>query len=185
MDGGGMKRKFVLVIASCLSALTESAAAQSSCIPAAEGAARGPAAGQGKQGRGPAPTPAPRNLTITSIPGVVAAGGMWTKIWQQGGNSADGIIPDKDGNVLVAQEDYDAVLRIDSNGKVSVAVANAKGIGSVSMDRQGRLYGAHRTERSGSTKPDRDSIENAITMLAPERKMVANKWEDGTPLSVE
>ena len=179
-----MKRKVVLVIVSCLSALTESAAAQSSCIPAAEGAARGPAAGQGKQGRGPAPAPDPRSLAITGIPGVVAAGGMWTRIWQQGGNSADGIIPDKDGNVLVAQEDYDSVLRIDANGKASVAVANAKGIGSVSMDRQGRLYGAHRTERPGSTKPDRDSIENAITILTPEIKTLADKWEDGTKLTV-
>ena len=63
-------------------------------------------------------------------------------------------------------------------------VSNAKGIGSLSMDRQGRLYGAHRTERPGSTKPDLASIVNAITMLAPERKMVAEKWADGTTLSV-
>jgi hypothetical protein len=64
------------------------------------------------------------------------------------------ILPDKDGSVLVAQEDYDTVLKIDKNNKASVAVANAKGVGSLSMDRQGRLYGVHRTERPGSTKPD-------------------------------
>jgi gluconolactonase len=52
------------------------------------------------------------------------------------------------------------------------------------MDRQGRLYGAHRTERPGSTKPDRASIVNAITVLAPEPRLVADKWGDGTPLSV-
>jgi gluconolactonase len=121
---------------------------------------------------------------VSAIPGVVGAGARWTKIWQQGGNSADGIIPDKDGNVLVAQEDYDNVLKIDQNGKASVFVANAKGIGSVSMDRQGRLYGVHRTERPGSTKPDRDSIVNAITILSPERRVVADKWTDGTTLSV-
>ena len=118
------------------------------------------------------------------IPGVVAPGAEWTKVWQQGGTSADGIIPDKDGSVLVAQEDYDTVLNIDENGKTSVFVANAKGVGSLSMDRQGRLYGVHRTERPGSTKADRDSIVNAITILAPERKVVADQLQDGKPLDV-
>jgi hypothetical protein len=40
--------------------------------------------------------------------------------------SAYGIVPDKDGSVPVAQEDYDAVLKIDANGNSSVAVADAK-----------------------------------------------------------
>ena len=155
-------------------------AQQSSCIPAGQP----PAPAAGRAGRGPAAPPAPRNTTITAIPGVVAADAKWTKIWQAPGNSADGILADKDGNALVAQEDYDAVLKIDVTGKSSVFVANAKGIGSLSMDRQGRLYGAHRTERPGSTKPDRDSIVNAISVLAPDRKTVANKWADGMPLSV-
>ena len=81
-------------------------------------------------------------------------------------------------------EDYDAVLKIDKNDKTSVYVSNAKGVGSLSMDRQGRLFGVHRTERPGSTKPDQASIVNAITILAPARKMVADKWADGTTLSV-
>jgi gluconolactonase len=153
----------------------------SSCIPSSQPPAPGVAAGAA---RGPQPQPAPRNLTITAIPGVVAAGGQWTKIWQAGGNSADGIIPDKDGAVLVAQEDFDTVLKIDANGKTSVAVANAKGIGSISMDPKGLLYGAHRTERVGSTKPDQASIVNAITLLAPDRKTLADKWADGPVLTV-
>src|ERR1700730_5685011 len=148
------------------------------CMPPAQSAAEATRArvpeaeGQGQQGSRPAAQQAPRNLTIAAIPGVVAAGGKWTKVWQAGGNSADAILPDKDGSVLVAQEDYDAVLKIDENGKASVYVANAKGVGSLSMDRQGRLYGAHRTERPGSTKADRESIVNAISMLAPERKTI-------------
>jgi gluconolactonase len=156
------------------------------CIPAAQQAAQalGSRAGAARQGRGPAPEPAPRNLPVTAIPGVVAEGAKWTKVWQAAGNSADGIIPDNDGNVLVAQEDYDTVLKIDANGNASVAVANAKGVGSLSMDRQGRLYGAHRTERPGSTKPDRESIVNAISLLSPERQTIADKWADGTRLTV-
>ena len=155
-------------------------AQQSACIPSGQPAA--PAAG--RAGRGPAAPPEPRTSTITAIPGVVAADAKWTKIWQQAGNSADGVVADKDGGALVAQEDYDTVLKIDANGRTSVAVANAKGVGSVSIDRQGRIYGAHRTERPGSTKPDRDAIVNAITILAPARSVVADKWADGTPLSV-
>lgn len=117
--------------------------------------------------------------------GVVAEGAKWRIVWQAAGNSADGIIPDKDGSVLVAQEDYGTVLKIGANGNGSVAVGNAKGIGSLSMDRQGRLYGGHRTERPGSTKPDRDSIVNAISLLAPDRKTIADKWVDGGSLTVD
>lgn len=66
--------------------------------------------------RGQAAEPASRNLHVTAIPGLVAEGAKWRIVWQAAGNSADGIIPDKDGSVLVAQEDYDTVLKIDANG---------------------------------------------------------------------
>jgi gluconolactonase len=182
----GMTQKIVfsffwLLVSTLLTgkAVAQGGAAGTPCVPPAP--APPPAPGGG---RGPVAQPVPRNVTVTEIPGVVAAGVKWTKVWQAAGNSADGIIPDQDGNVLVAQEDYDAVLKIDKNDRASVYVSNAKGVGSLSMDRQGRLYGVHRTERPGSTKPDQASIVNAITILAPERKLVAEKWADGTPLSV-
>lgn len=154
----------------------------SSCMPQAQTVAPGTAPAQ--QGRGQSAQSAARNPVIAAIPGVVAAGGQWIKVWQAPGNSADGIIPDKDGSVLVAQEDFDTVLKIGENGKSSVAVANAKGVGSISMDPRGLLYGAHRTERAGSAKPDQASIVNAIMLLAPERKTIADKWADGTTLTV-
>ncbi|MGZ3313742.1 MAG: SMP-30/gluconolactonase/LRE family protein [Caulobacteraceae bacterium] len=124
---------------------------------------------------GPPPTFA-RNLPITAIPGVIAGGVSWTKVWQQAGNSSDGLIPDKDGNVLMAQEDYDTVLRLHADGTTDVAVAGAKGIGSISVDRQGRLYSAHRTERPGSTKADKDQIMNAIRILTPTSQTVGLAW---------
>lgn len=133
------------------------------------------------QGAAPA-APAPRqNLPVTAIPGVIAAGAAWTKVWQQAGNSSDGLIPDKDGNVLMAQEDYDTVLRLHADGSTDVAVSGAKGIGAVSVDRQGRLYGAHRTERAGSTKPDKDQILNAIRMLTPTQKVIGHAWTGSAP----
>ena len=124
---------------------------------------------------GPPPTYA-RDLPIKAIPGVIADGVKWTKVWQQAGNSSDGLIPDKDGNVLMAQEDYDTVLRLHPDGKTDVAVAGAKGIGAVSIDRQGRIWGAHRTERAGSTKPDKDQITNAIRLLTPAEQTVGQAW---------
>lgn len=160
-------------------------AAAPPCVPNAQPAAQ-PAAevqqGRGGRGGGGNQQPVPRVTTVAMIAGVVASGTAWTKVWQGAGNSADGIIADKDGNVLVAQFDFDKVLRIDKDGKESVFVSNARSVGSLSMDRQGRLYGAHRTERPGSTKPDQGS--NAITILTPVRKMVAEKWADGATLSV-
>jgi gluconolactonase len=176
-----MNRKAVCVILSWLtssSLISAQTPAQVStntpqCRPVAQPAAQG-------QGRGQA---APRG-EVTPIPGIIAAGSKWTKVWQGGGNSADGILADKDGSVLVAQEDFDTVLRIDKDDKASVFVSNAKGVGSLSMDRQGNLYGAHRTERAGSTKADKDSIMNAITILAPTRKTIADKWTDGMTLNV-
>ena len=169
------------------------AAAFPQCVPAApaaaqagvaRGAVAGPQAQGGQQGQGRGAATPRVQRDVTPIPGVVAAGAKWLKVWQGAGNSADGILSDKDGNALVAQEDYDAVLRLDKNDKAVVYVSNAKGVGSLSMDRQGRLYGAHRTERPGSTKPDIASIVNALTVLAPDRKTIAEKWADGTTLSV-
>jgi gluconolactonase len=136
-----------------------------SCTPAA------PAA----RPAGPAPTYA-RDLPITAIPGVVAAGVSWKKVWQHEANSSDGLIPDKDGNVLMAQEDYDAVLRLHPDGATDVAVAGAKGIGAVSVDRQGRLYGAHRTEQPRSVKPDKAEIMNAIRILTPKQEVIGKAW---------
>lgn len=138
----------------------------------------------------PAPFPAqnrvpePRDLTFKAIPGVIAAGGAWTKVWQQGGNSADGLMPDPSGGVLVAQEDYDTILRISPDGKTSAAYTGIKGIGSMTMDRQGRLYAAHRTEHAESTKPDRDAILNALTEVAPKKGLITDKWDNGKALTL-
>jgi len=186
-----MKHKivFVFLLLFSVPALVPGQAPASACMPATpavpQGAAQ-PQAGQQPRGGGGGggQQQGTRSVSVTDIPGVVSASAQWTKVWQAAGNSADGIIGDKDGSVLVAQEDYDAVLKIDQNDKTSVFVSNAKGVGSLSMDRQGRLYGAHRTERPGSTKPDIASIVNAITILAPQRKVVAEKWAGGTTLTV-
>lgn len=160
-------------------------AEDASCMPTAAQVEQGlqrfaQRAGQAR----PAAERIPRDVSVKAIPGVVAAGAKWTKVWQQAGNSADGILAEPNGSVIVAQEDYDTVLRIEGDGKSSVLVSGAKGVGSLSMDRNGNLFGALRTERPGSTKPDKDSIVNAIVELSPERKIISDKWSDGTALTV-
>ena len=189
--GRRLKPKAVGAIFFCFAAAaaagqTPGAAPAPDCKPAAQVVVQeGPGVGApGRPGGNLEASRTARTVTIRAIPGVVAAGGQWTKVWQEPGNSADGVLPDGHGGVLVAQEDYDTVLDIDRNGKAAVLVANAKGVGSLSMDRQGRLYGAHRTERVGSTKPDKASIVNVITLLAPKRKTIADTWADGTALTV-
>jgi len=122
-----------MTILALVCAAAEARAQQSSCIQPAAPAA-------GRAGRGPAAPPAPRNATITAIPGVVAADAKWTKIWQQGGNSADGILANKDGSVLVAQEDYDAVPK-DRHERQAVRLRRERqGVGSVAADGQGGAY---------------------------------------------
>src|SRR5262245_37012823 len=77
-------------------------APSSQCVPAAAqpAAQAQPGRGGAGGGGGGAQQRIPRDATVTMIPGVVAAGATWTKVWQAGGNSADGIVADKDGNAL-------------------------------------------------------------------------------------
>ena len=90
------------------------------------------------QGQAPAPQAQPlggpagarREVTVTAIPGVVAAGAQWTLAWQ-GTDNADGIVGTEDGGLLFAQEQPNRVSKLDPNDKVSVFVQNTRGAGSV------------------------------------------------------
>jgi sugar lactone lactonase YvrE len=184
-----MNNRIALAVLSGIAAAGMAAGASAQGAPPPTGAACMPA----EQVR-PAPIPAggsrqseldfSRPATVTPIPGVVGAGQQWTKVWQQEGNSADGILPDKDGAILIAQQDYDSAIRLDPQGRVTKPIADSWGLSSLAMDKQGRLYGVHRTERPGSTKPHRDQVKNAITQLLPERKVIADTWVGGKPLTV-
>src|SRR5215510_7705368 len=82
------------------------------------GAGSGSAAGRGSGGpvNSDAP-PAPKDYTVTEIPGVIAAGQKWKSVWTGTGNNADGMIGANDGGILAAQNTNSAVLKIDKNGK--------------------------------------------------------------------
>ncbi len=109
-----------------------------------------------------AETPGPK--TVTEIPGVVAAGQQWKEIWQVDGNNADGIIATKDGGILIAQNDNSDVVKLDKNGKTSIAYMGTNTGGSVAMNSKGVLFVNNR------------GLNASIEELAPQRKTLANKY---------
>ena len=98
------------------------------------------------------PAGARREVTVTAIPGVVAAGAGWTLAWQ-GTDNADGIVGTEDGGLLFAQEQPNRVSKLDQNDKVSVFVQNTRGAGSV-ITRRARPpdRGATDLHRSGASR---------------------------------
>lgn len=125
-------------------------------------AGRGPARGGV---RAPVET-GPRQVTITEIPGVIAAGAQWKEVWQVDGNNADGIIATKDGGLLIAQNDNSDVIKLDKNGKTSVAYRGTNTGGSMAMNSKGVLFVANR------------GLNPSIEELAPKRKTLANRYND-------
>ena len=117
---------------------------------------------------GAPPAEAPRPKEVGAIPGVVAAGQQWKEVWEVDGNNADGIIATKDGGLLIAQNDKSAVVKLDKDGKASVAYTGTNTGGSVAMNNKGELFVANRGLRA--------SIEE----LAPQRKTLANKYNGDT-----
>ena len=124
------------------------------------------AAAQQQQFGGPAG--AVREVTVTAIPGVVAAGAKWTLAWQ-GTDNADGIVGTDDGGLLFAQEQPNRISKLDQNDKVSVFVQGTRGAGSVTIDSRGRLIAAQRTcTDPGRSGPCPDPP--AIGLIYPERE---------------
>jgi gluconolactonase len=127
--------------------------------PPGRGAGRGPA-------RGAAPAPAAaRDYTVTEIPGVIAAGQQWKEIWTATGNNADGMIGTKDGGLMIAQNNNSDVLKIDKDGKASVAYKGTNTGGALSMNSKGVLFVNNR------------GLNASIEELAPQRKTFANKYK--------
>jgi gluconolactonase len=116
--------------------------------------------------RGPAPAEAPgsRQTTVTEIPGVVAAGQQWKEIWEVDGNNADGIIATKDGGILIAQNDKSDVVKLDKDGKTSIAYADTNTGGSLALNSKGALF------------IDNRGLRASIEELAPQHKTLANQY---------
>ncbi len=125
--------------------------------------APGPRPGGARPG-GAAPQPSPREYTVTEIPGVVAAGQRWKEVWEVDGNNADGIIATKDGGILLAQNDNSNVVKLDKDGKTSIAYTGTNTGGALAVNSKGVLFVNNR------------GLNASIEELAPQRKTLANKY---------
>jgi gluconolactonase len=127
------------------------------------------------------PSAATRDVTVTAIPGVIAAGTTWQLVWQ-GADNADGLVGTADGGVLFAQEQPRRVGKLDVNGVYSVALADTQGVGSLSLSVDGRLLGVERTCTDPGRRTGGECTEpTAVSILLPQRKVLADSF-NGTPL---
>jgi gluconolactonase len=101
---------------------------------------------------------------VTEIPGVVGAGQRWKEVWEVDGNNADGIIATKDGGLLIAQNDNSAVVKLDQNGKTSIAYADTNTGGALAMNSKGALF------------VDSRGLNASVEELAPHRQTLANHY---------
>jgi gluconolactonase len=129
----------------------------------------------------PAPQPAVRDVTVTPIPGVIAAGAAWRLVWA-GSDNADGLVGTPDGGLLFAQEQPNRISKLDTGDRVSVFLDDTHGTGSVALDASGRVIVVERT----CTDPGRQGPcdePTAVAVLAPaaERRILANSV-GGKPL---
>ena len=122
----------------------------------------------GNRGARRAQESGPRAYTVTEIPGVIAAGKQWKEVWQVDGNNADGIIATKDGALLIAQNDNSDVIKLDKDGKTSVAYSGTNTGGSMATNSKGALFVANR------------GLNPSIEELAPKRRTLANRY-NGDP----
>jgi gluconolactonase len=128
--------------------------------PPATPGGRGPAGG-----RGAAPPQGIRDYAVAAIPGVIAAGMKWTFVWQQAGNNGDGMVGTDDGGVLLAQNDTSNVVKLDRDGKPSVAYSFTHTGGALSINSHGDLFIVER------------GLYMKIEQLTPRRKLLASSYQ--------
>jgi sugar lactone lactonase YvrE len=145
--------------------------------PPARGGGPGGARGGAPQGGGPAAAaapatfpPPPAEYTVTGIPGVIAAGQQWTKVWEVSGNNADGILADKSGDLLIAQNHNSAVVKLEKNSRASAVYKDTHTGGALSQNRKGALFIVQR------------GLRQNVSQLAPQRRVLADKAPNGDAL---
>src|SRR5215471_12523356 len=94
-----------------------------------------------------------KQVTVSEIPGVIAAGAQWKLVWQ-GPDNADGLVGMKDGGILFAQEQPSTIGRLDPNGEFSIFATDTHGTGALGIDYMGRVIGAERTCSDPGGHPD-------------------------------
>jgi gluconolactonase len=132
-------------------------------------------AGGGERGF---PQPAPeKEVTVTAIPGVIAAGAKWKLVWQ-GPDNADGLVGTKDGGILFAQEQPSTVGMLDKNDKFSIFARDTHGTGALGIDSKGRVIGVERTCSDPGGNPEACHENAELIVISPKREVLASKYGD-------
>jgi gluconolactonase len=117
---------------------------------------------------------------IAAIPGVIAQGAKWERVWQ-GPFNADGMSVAPDGSLLFGQEQVNAVMKLWPDGRTWVAWPYIKGAGAGKVDGAGRIFAVERTCTDPGLKADCKE-PTRVTQIAPEHKVLADKFADGKGL---
>jgi gluconolactonase len=143
-------------------------------VPPPAPAARGGGPGRGgPAGAAPAATTfplPPAAYTVAAIPGVIAAGQQWTKVWETDGNNADGILADTDGGMLIAQNHNSRVVKLNDAGQVTTVFSDTHTGGALSKNKKGELFMVQRGLRAN------------VSQMSPTRRILADKLPNGDPL---
>src|SRR5687767_1682314 len=129
--------------------------------------------GPGRAGGAPAPAtfpPPPAEYSVTAIPGVIAAGQKWTKVWETDGNNADGLLADKDGGMLIAQNHNSKVVKLDGAGKVTTVFSDTHTGGALSISKKGDMFMVQR------------GLRQNVSQMQPTRKVLATTLPNGDPI---
>ena len=122
-----------------------------------------------------------RDVIVAAIPGVIAAGEEWQRVWH-GTDNADGILGTDDGGVLFAQEQPRRIAKLSAAGDYSIVLADTHGVGSLSMTRDGQLFGVERTCTDPGRRAGGECTEpTAVARLLPQRQVLADRF-NGAPL---
>jgi gluconolactonase len=132
--------------------------------------------GGGRQGGGFGQPEPQREVTVTAIPGVVAAGAKWTLAWQ-GTDNADGIIATKDGGLLFAQEQPNRISKLDKNDKASSFLEDTHGTGALAIDSKGHIFSIQRTCTDPGGHPDQCTEATKVAILSPQRKTITDNFD--------
>src|SRR5690606_9482033 len=97
--------------------------------------------------------------------------------------SGDGRTSAEDGGLLFAQEQSNSIIKVWPDGKWWVQWPYVAGAGAVSIDAEGRVFAADRSCTDPGLGLGADCrILSKIVQVAPERKVVADKFADGSTL---
>ena len=114
--------------------------------------------------------PPPELPKPAAIAGILAPGQSWKVVWAWEGNNADGPISDRDGSMLLANNDASNVMRLDpATGLARIVFDSTNTGGGLSRSKNGALFLASR------------GVGGGIEQLEPGRRVFANTFQ-GEPL---